>query len=384
MGDGKAHAKLSASGAHRWMRCPGSVKMEEGIERPTSKYAEEGTAAHAFAERCLLENYDADQLIGETFEGYEATLEMAGFVQEYLDYVRAIEGHLVVEQRVDFSEWAKGGFGTADAIILNDDTAHVVDLKYGKGVQVDADDNYQAMLYGLGVINGYSSLFDIKHLVLTIVQPRLDHISERKISVEDLLTWGNRVYEAAEVALSDNADLVPGDAQCRWCAAKDRCPALAKQNLQLINNDFASFDEPGERKGIETLTPEQISSILKNINGLTKWCKDIEAYGQELLEQGETVPEHKLVIGRSNRQWVDEEAASKALVRKLTKKEAYIEKLISPAQAEKKLGKDSRIIKDHAYKPDGKITIAHESDKRKAITMNIAEGFDDIDVKEAA
>lgn len=380
MGDDKAHATLSASGASRWMNCPGSVRMEAGIDRPSSPYAAEGTAAHELAESCLRKNYNADQLIGEIFYGHEATLEMAEYVQDYLDFVRGIEGNLMIEQRVDFSKWAPGGFGTADAIILNDDTAHVVDLKYGKGLRVDADNNSQAMLYGLGAYSDFGSLFDIKKFRLVIVQPRLDHLSEFEITLEDLLAFGKKVIEAAQKTVGEDTELVPGTTQCRFCAAKDRCPALAERNMKLINEGFESYERPGERKQIDELTPEQIALILKNIDGVANWAKGLEARGQELLEKGVNVPEFKLVAGRSLRKWIDEETASKALVHKLTKKKAFTEKLISVAQAEKLLGKDSKILKDHAFKPEGKPTIAHESDKREAIVVKgIADGFDVLD-----
>lgn len=378
MEDVKAHATLSASGSATWLNCPGSVKMQEGIPRTSSVYAEEGTAAHAFAEDCLRRNVDADQLIGQTYNGFEATLGMAEYVQEYLDFVRGLQGHLEIEQRVNYSLWTPGydSFGTADAVILKDGVCYVVDLKYGKGVRVEADVSSQLMLYGLGVLNEFSSLFDIKTVVLTIVQPRLDHVSERTISTADLLAWGERVMDAA-LATTKEADLlVPGDLQCRWCAAKDRCKALAEFNLKQINEGFDSVDEPGERKNINELTPGEISVILKNIDGVTKWAKDLQTYAHQLLETGQDVPDFKLVLGRSLRKWVDEEAAGKALSRKLSKKEAFTEKVISPAQAEKLLGKDSLIIKKHAFKPEGKPTIAPLSDKRPAIETNIAEGFD--------
>ncbi len=379
MGDGKAHAKLSASGSSRWLNCPGSVRMEAGIERPSSIYAMEGTAAHELAEICLRNNFDAAQQIGEVFENHEVTQEMADYVQEYLDYVRRVPGNLMVEQRVDFSRWAPEGFGTADAIILDDGTVNVIDLKYGKGVRVDAEENSQAMLYGLGVLNDFGGLYEINKLILTIVQPRLDHVSEYEITTEDLLAFGSKVIKAAQTALSDGADLVPGTTQCRFCAASDRCSALAEYNLGLINEGFETYEDPGIRKQVDKLLPEQIALILQNIDGITKWAKSIEAYAQSLLEIGETVPGYKMVKGRSIRKWIDEQAASKTLVRKLTKKQAFTEKLISVAQAEKLLGKDSKIIKDHAFKPEGKPTLAHESDKREAISVNIADGFDCID-----
>lgn len=386
-----AHAKLSASASDRWMRCAGSIQMCEDIEDTSSSYAMEGTAAHTLAEQCLRKGYDADQLIGETirvyddaekkYVDYEATEEMAGYVQEYLDYVRCRSGLLQIEQRVDYSPWTSNssGFGTADAVLLDDGVVRVIDLKYGENVACDVNKTYQLMLYGLGVINDFGSLYDIKQLELSIVQPRMDSITERTITYEDLLAWSERVIDAAKATEEENPPLVPGEVQCRFCLAKSICPALAAHKLEAICDGFESLEQPGERRKVETLTPEQLSAILPVLKGIDDYAKEVRAHATKLKLAGAEIEGHKLVLGSSKRYWPDEEAASKALCRKLGKSQAYEQTLISPTKAEKLLGKDSLLLKKHAFKPEGKPTIAHESDRRKEYTSSIADGFDILD-----
>lgn len=384
MGDGIAHAKLSASGAHRWMNCPASVRMEEDHPRLGSKFAAEGTAAHALGETCLREHRDADYYIDHIFEDHTVDLEMAENVQEYLDYVRSFDGELIVEQRVDFSPWVPGGFGTADAIVLKDDVVHVIDLKYGKGIRVHAEDNPQGKLYALGVLHEFLAIYEVEEFVITIVQPRMDHVSEWRITKEALLAWGVEVVGAAAEALDRHSKFNPGAKQCQFCGAKPVCPALAEHNMSLALEGFETVTEHGELKELAGLSRTEIAHILHNVDGLKNWANAVEAHAQGLLERGEPLDGFKLVEGRSLRQWSDEAAAEKALVRKLTKKGAYTQKLISPAQAEKKLGKDSPILKNHVTKPPGKPTIAVESDKRPALTINVTEGFEveEIDIPE--
>lgn len=376
MGDPAAHAKLSASGAVRWMACPASVRMEELYPRSSSKYAEEGTAAHSLAETCLRAYKDADYYIGQEFEQHIVDLEMAEYAQEYVNYVRALDGFLDIERRVDFSKWVPGGFGTADAILLKDGTIDVVDLKYGKGVQVDSANNPQGMLYGLGAYHEFSHIYEIEQLRLTIVQPRMDHISEWEISTEDLLAFGEEASKAAELALTDDPPFNPGPKQCLFCGAKAVCPARAEQNLELAVEGFETVTNHGPLKKVTGLTNDEIAHILHNVDSLKSWANSIEAHAQDLLERGETVEGFKLVRGRSIRKWRDEAAAAKSLVNKLNKKGAYTEKLISPTQAEKLLGKNSAILQKHCYKPEGKPTIAVESDKRPAILDDATDGFE--------
>lgn len=380
MGDGKAHAKLSASGAHRWMNCAASISIEEQAgPRESSDFADEGTAAHNVAEMCLQRNLNADDYAGVFIEvgekEFEVNDEMVNSVQDYLDHVRSLEGVLVVEQEVSFSDWVPGGFGTADAIVMKENEIHVIDLKYGKGKFVSAFENPQGMLYGLGVISEYGDLFDFDKLVLTIVQPRMDNISEYEISKADLLKFGEKAAQAADLALSQFPPFNPGTEQCFFCAGTGTCEALAKHNMALAVEGFETVTEHGELKDLGVLEEDQIIHILKHISGFKKWANSFEAHAQSRLESGKQLKGYKIVRGKSNRKWRDEDAAAKALTRKLTKKGAYTQKIISPAEAEKRLGKENVIVKKHAFKPEGGLTIAVESDPRPAVSCDPTDGF---------
>lgn len=370
-----AHAKLSASGAHRWATCPASVGMEEGKRDKTSVYAAEGTDAHDLAEQCLRNGTNADNylncMVGDTL----VSPEMIDAVQFYLDYVRNQKGQLLVEQRVDFSPWVAEGFGTADAIVINGDTISVIDLKYGKGVRVDAEENLQAILYALGTLNDYSFIEEFGVFKLVIVQPRLDHVSEWEISTPYLKEFGKQLKEASELALSDNPPFNPGEKQCRFCKAKATCRALQDHSLQLAVKEFS---DEGINELIDTdeLSNTEIAKLLPNLDLLINWVKAVQAHAQEELERGREIPGYKLVEGRSIRKWLNQDEAETALRgSKLKVGEIFTKKLISPTQAEKLLGKNHPILDEHAIKPDGKPTIAKESDKRPALKSNVERDF---------
>ena len=380
----KAHALYSASGAHRWINCAASIKLEAEIEDTTSKYAEEGTAAHALAERCLRENLDADQLIGEEFNGFTVDDEMAGFVQEYIDFVKPLEGDLFIEQKVDFSNWAPNGFGTADAVVLKDGEVHIVDLKYGAHVWASSNRNEQLMMYALGALFEYSMLYDTSTFHLTIIQPRHANYngpSTFTITEQDLLQWGQVVIEAVERTQLDEPPLIPDEnKQCRFCKAKHTCPARNEAKLAAINEGFESFEKPGKRRTITNLTNEEIAAIIPHLKGLDSWIQGLKKHITNTLEKGEEIPGYKLVRAHPRRTWEDEEAAGKMLTRKLTKCVAYPTELISVAQAEKHLGKGHKLIEKYSHKPPGGLTYAPLSDKREAIIVgDIADGFDILD-----
>lgn len=381
-----AHAKLGPSGAHRWMRCPGSVgliaQLPEGED--SSPYAVEGTTAHALAEMALANDQEAEAYRGVRFHQdlVHVDDEMVDYVQMYLDYVRALRGTRFTEIRVDLSNWVPGSFGTADNVVFTDDgVMHVIDLKYGKGVPVHAEDNVQGMCYALGALAEYDFLFDIDTVRIVIHQPRLDSVSEWDISRADLLSWAeNELAPAAAAAQSDAAPVVPGETQCRFCEAKPVCRALAEHNLALACADFDVVGGPVTPVELPSLSNEEIAAILPQLDLLTKWVAAVQGHAKGLLEMGEDVPGYKLVEGRSQRKWIDEEAAGKALARKLGAKEAYTKKVITITKAEKLLGKDSRLMADHTEKPEGKPTIAPVSDKRPAIVIDVTSDFDDLDV----
>lgn len=367
-----AHAKLSASGAHRWIACPGSVKAEEGLPDKTSSFAEEGTLAHDIVEKALRLGFNCDTLCDRPDLAH-----IAEPAQVYVDYVRALPGKLrFVETRVDFSEWVPGGFGTADSIVIDEETAtlQIADLKFGKGVRVDAQNNPQGMLYALGAYSMFSFLHEIERVKIAIVQPRIDNISEWEISIHDLLKWGEVARAAAEETTNPVAKRVPGEKQCRFCKAKATCPALMKMTEQTLLMDFEAHDKP---LAPNKLTDEQLAEALKARPVIEAWLNAVETLVKTRLADGEAFPGWKLVEGRANRAWIDEDVAARMLVETLGDA-AFNHKLITPSQAEKALGKARKKTLDTLiFKPQGKASLAPLSDPRPSITAS-ADDFDEI------
>ena len=367
-----AHAKLSASGSAKWSLCPGSVFAEKDLPNTTSVFAEEGTAAHELAE-LLLRGDDELMLVGDVIgvtlpeSGVVVTQDMYDYVQMYVSYVNSLSGELFVEQRVDFSHIAPDGFGTSDAIVINDNTMTIVDLKYGKGVRVDAENNTQGILYALGAVNDYGMLFHIKTINIVIVQPRLDHISEWTIGIDELNRWGERLKQAAELALSENAPRSPGEKQCQWCRAKATCPALAKLTESTLMTSFDNLDTSKP----EQLTDEQLKVALDNKKLIVSWFDAVETLVTDRLSSGQAFGGYKLVAGRANRAWRDEMTVAKVLGAVLGDDTIYTRKLISPAQAEKELGKSrAELLDDLITKPEGAPTLVPESDKRPPVNVS--------------
>jgi hypothetical protein len=281
------HSKRPASASYRWINCPGSIKLSEKCkaEDTGSDYAKEGTLAHSIAELKLRIATDrtvkADELKTLTKSEYwdgemdEATDFYRDLVMEHLN--AAGDGaELMIEQRVDYSDWVPGGFGTSDAVIIADDTIEIIDLKYGKGIRVDAKDNPQMRLYALGAFQVFGDLYDFDKVKTTICQPRLDHVSSEELTVTELLDWANNVVEpAAKEAESDNPHTAAGD-WCRWCPAKAVCRTRAEANLELAKYDF----QPGP-----LLEQAEIAEILGKVDELTKWA----------FEKGRKVGDFKVI-----------------------------------------------------------------------------------------
>jgi hypothetical protein len=392
----RAHASLGASSASRWIACPGSVKLSEGMPNRSSPYAQEGTAAHELADACLQSGKNAGDFIGHTFEGHEVDEDMAENVQVYVDAVRReAEGcELFIEERfsLDALNPPVPMFGTADAVIWDakNKVLKVMDLKYGAGVPVKVENSPQLSYYALGAMLSLEKRLKIapKSVKMFIVQPRYRHPDGPVRSFEiDSYTlrveWADDLMQYAHATLADDAPLHPGD-HCRFCLAQPKCPKIHEQAVALAQTEFDDgFDPPAP----ESLSEAQIADILAKADVFKGWINSVQAYAQDKIAQGGHIPGYKLVAKRATRKWVDDMEAADLLENMgLDEEEIYVKKLISPAQAEEKLGK-KKAIKDRiaslVIAQSTGNTIAPLSDKRPAVVLAIGDEFEEMDALEA-
>ncbi|WP_348681614.1 DUF2800 domain-containing protein [Alteromonas mediterranea] len=371
------HSQLGASKAHRWMTCPASVSLEATFPDEESFYAAEGTAAHALAEMCLKSQKPPESYMGVEVEGFVVDELMAYFVAMYVDFCNSQEGKGTIEQRVDYSDWADGGFGTADYCVINEGICHVIDLKYGQGVKVSAQRNEQLMLYALGAMHDADEPVDT--VQMTIVQPRLDHIDSYSLAAKDLYCWANeKVKPAARRVFAPDPAFNPSPKACHFCKAKATCRALAKHNYELTLSSFDNLEEPLLVQVPHTLNVDEIGNLLPKMDALIGWAQGVQKHAHKLLMEGGILPDYKLVAGRSQRKWVDEQVAEESLIQILGDK-AHVSKLVSPAQAEKLLGKaKAGEVTDLWHKPDGRPTLAPDSDPRPAVKPEAVDLFSEI------
>ena len=387
----RGHAMLSASGAHRWMNCTPSARLESKVlEEGSSIYAKEGTLAHELAELKLRKEYFRDQVDLKTYYaeakkieteaknlmGPDAFLEMEKEVSKYtvlvMESFRAAKkkdtnATILLEEKLDYSHIVPEGYGTGDTTVIGGGLLEITDLKYGKGVRVDAEENPQLVLYAAGALNAFDLYYDIKRVKMTVIQPRLDHYSTWEISVEELRTWiGNKISPKAQLAYKGEGEKQAGS-WCKFCKVKALCRTLADHNLELAKHDFRNPD---------LMDTAEVAEIYGQVPLLLDWAKSLSDHLLKEALAGNPVPGYKLVEGRSNRRWTDEEKIREVLKSKKYRISDYmISKLGGIGHIEKLLGKDkfNKYLNGLVEKPQGSPTLVPESDKRPAFGIEQAK-----------
>ena len=391
----RAHAVITASGSGRWIACPPSVKLEQLFPDTTSEAAKEGTLAHEMCEikarARLFRRSDAgymaknvatrelnklrkDPLFDDEMEGhsddYAAELDLLalGFEEK---------PHIYLETKLDLSDWIPEGYGTADCIMVGGDRILVADFKYGKGVRVEAEGNTQMQLYALGAWKKFSLVYDIKRVMMVILQPRLSaNPSVWETSIEDLIHFGEYAKERAQLAAEGLGDYNPGEDQCRFCRARQRCRARADYDIQLAFGGVIGKLPP-------LITNEEVGEYLAKGEDVAKWLKDLQDYALGACLAGDEIPGYKAVEGRGSRDWTDQEAAFKALQASgVPESVLYERKALTLAALEKVVGKKAfgEVVGSFIEKKPGKPALVKASDKRPAITNvpSVEEAFEDL------
>ncbi len=356
------HAAITASGSHRWIHCPPSARLEAQFPDTSSDAAAEGTRAHALAEKKLL----TWMKTGRRQRYKEDDEVMQESTDNYRDYVIGLynglkaagaDPDLNIEVQLDLSDWIPEGFGTSDACIPSTTALHIIDLKYGKGVKVDAEENSQMRLYALGAVALFWPLYEFEKVVTHIYQPRLDNISVEEISVDDLIKWGESIKPIARQAFDGKGEQHSGE-WCRFCRCRTVCKTRASEMFSVLE------DQPDTM----FMSLEEVATYLPKLDDAIKWAKDLQDYALAKARSGEKVPGYKLVEGRSVRKVKDQNAMALALQEAGYGPDVIWKplELQTLTNLEKLVGKKA-FAKDYAAlieKPKGKPVLVPESDKR--------------------
>ena len=362
------HAFLAASASERWLHCPPSAKLCAQEDDQGSEYARQGSDAHALCEHLLLkalgrETRDpTEDLTYYDAEMQEAAEAYAAFVMEQVAEAKTVchDPLICVEQTVDFSKWVQHGFGTADALIVADDTLYITDMKYGVGCLVTADGedgtgNSQLKCYALGTIDTFGDLYDINRIRLSIFQPRRDNVDTFELTKADLLQWADDVLAPiAKLAYEGQGEFEAGN-HCQFCRVKATCRKRAEYAMELAKYEFA--DAP-------TLDENEIAEILPQIDTLVSWAEDIKSYALNQALSGVRYPGFKLVAGRSNRKYADEAAVARVVSE--AGYDPYDKKLVGITEMTKRLGKKrfEELLNGLLIKPEGKPVLVPATDTR--------------------
>ena len=371
------HALLSASSSHRWLNCPPSARLCEGYDDKGSNFAAEGSDAHSLCEYKLrkalgMEAKDpTEDLTWYDAEMEESASGYAAFVMELVAEAKKTcsDPVVLIEQRLDYSKYVQSGFGTGDCVLIADGTLHIVDFKYGRGVLVEAEDNPQMKLYALGALEIFDCLYDIDTVSMTIYQPRRANVSTFTLTRQELLDWAETVLvPTAELAYAGDGEYHCGE-WCQFCKAKADCRERARANMELARYEFR---QP------PLLTDEEVEEILGKLDSLMDWASDIKDYALQAAISGKHWSGYKLVEGRANRRYTDENAVVAAV--KAAGYDPYDEpKLLGVTAMTTLLGRKqfNDILGGLITKPQGKPTLVPESDKRPAMTTILDDFMED-------
>jgi len=379
-----SHALLSPSSAHRWLNCPLAPRLEATLPEKPSEYAKEGTIAHSVCEVSAklhfksIKKTEYNKVIKKLKTDTLWDDEMLRTAETYVEHLSENamhfehEPYVAFEVRVDIADYVPDAFGKCDCIMFGGDTLIITDYKHGKGVPVSPEENPQLMLYALGALKLYKPLFGgaIKKVAIVIAQPRLNSYEMWTCATEELLAWGESIKPKAQAAFMGFGEYHAGD-WCRFCRANGICKAQAEQQTSAFD-DFAGA--VGNPQAI--LTPEEISAVLERGKNLAEWFKTVQEKALEMMLNGDKIPGYKVVEGRSQRAWTDQDKALEKLQSSGIERAVIYDSVPKTlAQLEKLLGKAKfdELVSEFVFKPQGKPTLALADDPRKEFNSAAAD-----------
>lgn len=379
-----SHALLSPSSAHRWLNCPLAPRLEATLPEKPSEYAREGTVAHSVCEITAKKKFkkvkaaEYNRVIKKLKTDAVWDDEMLHTAETYVEHLTELamefanEPYIAFEVKVDISDYVPEAFGRCDCVMFGGDTLIITDYKHGKGVPVSPDENPQLMLYALGALKLYKPLFGValKKVAVYIDQPRIGAYDGWTCTMDELLAWGESVKPKAQMAFMGFGEYHAGD-WCRFCRANGICKAQAEQQIGAFDDFSAAVGNP-----TALLSPSEMGEVLKRGETLVSWYETVREKALESLLNGEKIPGYKVVEGRSTRCWTDQDKALDKLQESGVDRAVIYDSVPKTlAQLEKLLGtaRFRELVGEFVTKPQGKPTLALETDSRKEFNSAAAD-----------